>query len=152
MVAITVGAMVPETVAYWEGEINEIVGTEAAVAEKYSGSEIGAPGVCTVTEAVPTVAISPAGTVAVIMEELTKTVESIVPFQRTEELGVKLVPFTVRVKEEVDDIVNEEGKMDKTTGVDTSEMGSNATCAIENGTLVLNVYCDVYDPVLVAEI
>ena len=54
-------------------------------------------GVTTVTEAVPTVAIRDAGTVAVSFVAETNVVVSAVPFHLTVEPDAKLVPFTVSV-------------------------------------------------------
>ena len=55
------------------------------------------PGFTTVTEAVPTVAIRAAVTVAVSCVEETNVVVSAVPFHFTVEPETKLVPFTVSV-------------------------------------------------------
>ena len=54
-------------------------------------------GVTAVTEAVPTVAIRDAGTVAVSFVAETNVVVSAVPFHLTVEPDAKLVPFTVSV-------------------------------------------------------
>ena len=55
-------------------------------------------GVTTVTEAVPAVAMSAAGTVAVSCVEETNVVVREVPPQRTVEVETKFVPVTVNVK------------------------------------------------------
>ena len=55
-------------------------------------------GFTTVIEAVPAVAISAAGTVAVSCVEETKVVARGAPFQFTVEVETNLVPFTVKVK------------------------------------------------------
>src|SRR5206468_3934299 len=57
-----------------------------------------APGLTTVTLALPSSARSAAGTAAVSEVELPKAVVKAVPFQSTVELLVKLVPVTVRLK------------------------------------------------------
>ena len=60
--------------------------------------EVGPPGFCTVTEAVPCAAISCAVIVAVSWFALTKVVMRAAPFQRTTEALTKLLPVTVSVK------------------------------------------------------
>src|ERR1700691_4187306 len=55
------------------------------------------PGVVTVTDAVPGVAMAAAGTAAVSCELLTNVVWSDTPFQLTTEVEAKPVPFTVSV-------------------------------------------------------
>ena len=54
-------------------------------------------GLTTVIEAVPGLAMRAADTVAVSCVEETNVVVKAVPFQRTDEVATKLVPFTVRV-------------------------------------------------------
>jgi hypothetical protein len=54
-------------------------------------------GLKTVTEALPAVAMSLAGIVAVNWVALTKAVKRLAPFQRTTELEVKFVPVAVKV-------------------------------------------------------
>jgi hypothetical protein len=56
-----------------------------------------APQLATVTDAVPAVAISEAGTVAVSRVDETNVVANTVPFHFTVEVEPKLVPFTVNV-------------------------------------------------------
>jgi hypothetical protein len=53
----------------------------------------------TVTAALPALAMSPAGIDAVTWPELTKVVARSAPFQRTRDEEMKLLPFTVSVKD-----------------------------------------------------
>ena len=70
----------------------------ANVTVKNAGFDRPAPGLFTVTEAVPAVAMFAAGTVAVSCELLTKVVVSGMPFQLTVAPETKPVPLTVSVK------------------------------------------------------
>jgi energy-converting hydrogenase Eha subunit G len=65
---------------------------------KVRASEAAAPGLTTVTCAVPGVAMSLAGIAAVTRVLLTKVVVRFAPFQRTTAPDTKPLPFTVRVK------------------------------------------------------
>jgi len=77
------------------GLVEVIVGD--AVIVNVTAFDVPPQGVITVIEAVPAVAISEAGTVAVSCVEETKVVVSAVPFHLTVEPDMKLVPFTVNV-------------------------------------------------------
>ena len=72
-------------------------------------------GVNTVTEAVPAVAMSPAGTAAVNCVALPKVVTNAAPFHCTTELLTKFVPVTVSVKP-APPAVAEEGDSEEAVG------------------------------------
>ena len=77
---------------------NLLVPDTGGVTVNVTPLEVTAPGVETVTEAVPAFAIFAAGTIAVNEVALIYVVESGVPFQLTEEVLVKFVPVAVSVK------------------------------------------------------
>ena len=86
-----------------EGESALTVGTglfAAALIVNVRAAEVPPPGVPlkTVTEAVPAVAMSVAGTAAVNCVALPKVVTSVAPFHFTEDVLMKFVPVTVSVK------------------------------------------------------
>ena len=78
-----------------------LVITGVAAIVNVTGLDVAPPpqelGFTTVIEAVPAVAMSDAGTVAVTCVEDTNVVASGVPFQFTVEVETKFVPFTVNV-------------------------------------------------------
>ena len=81
------------------GPIELVVGTGLLIVN-VCGFDVPPPGAgfTTVTDAVPAFATRAAVTVAVSCVEETNVVVKAVPFQRTDEVATKLVPFTVRVK------------------------------------------------------
>ena len=81
------------------GETAVIVGTDSVAVEtvKEAAAEF-TPALDTVIDAVPALAISEAGIVAVNCVALTNAVERTAPFQFTTEPFTKFVPVTVRVK------------------------------------------------------
>jgi len=80
------------------GPIELVVGTGLLIVN-VCGFDVPPPGAgfTTVTDAVPAFATRAAVTVAVSCVEETNVVVKAVPFQRTDEVATKLVPFTVRV-------------------------------------------------------
>jgi hypothetical protein len=80
------------------GLIELVVGTGLLIVN-VCGFDVPPPGAgfTTVTDAVPAFATRAAVTVAVSCVEETNVVVKAVPFQRTDEVATKLVPFTVRV-------------------------------------------------------
>jgi hypothetical protein len=81
--------------------VSGLVITGVAAIVNVTGLDVAPPpqelGFTTVIEAVPAVAMSDAGTVAVSCVAETNVVASGVPFQFTVEVETKLVPFTVNV-------------------------------------------------------
>jgi len=77
--------------------VSGLVITGVAAIVNVCAFDVPPHGVTTVTEAVPTVAIRDAGTVAVSFVAETNVVVSAVPFHLTVEPDAKLVPFTVSV-------------------------------------------------------
>jgi hypothetical protein len=81
--------------------VSGLVITGVAAIVNVTGVDVAPPpqelGFTTVIEAVPAVAMSDAGTVAVTCVEDTNVVASGVPFQFTVEVETKFVPFTVNV-------------------------------------------------------
>jgi hypothetical protein len=92
----SVNADVPAST--WLGLTDVIVGGAAAVTVKDRGMVDMPPGLVTVTDAVPGVAIRLAGTIAVNRVASAKEVWSETPFHRTVEAGMKPEPFTVKLK------------------------------------------------------
>jgi hypothetical protein len=113
-VAVSVKPAPPATANV--GPSDPSVGTGLLI-EKLTAAEVPPPGVGmnTVTEALPTAAMSPAGTVAVRLVALTSVVASAAPFQSTTAPVTKLVPVTVSVKPALPSIA-EVGKIDVSVG------------------------------------
>jgi hypothetical protein len=79
--------------------LSEVIVGTGLLMVKVCAFDVPPPGAgfTTVTEAVPAFATRAAVTVAVSCVEETNVVVKAVPFQRTDEVATKLVPFTVRV-------------------------------------------------------
>src|SRR5450432_67557 len=99
-VPVTFNVKAPPPVVAFEGISVVAVGTGLLML-KVSGPELPPPGagLDTVTVAVPAVAMSAAGTVAVTLVLLTNVVVRLPPFHFTTLPCTKLVPFTVRVND-----------------------------------------------------
>ena len=95
-VPFTVKVNCPPPAVAQVGLIELVVGTGLLIVN-VCGFEVPPPGagVTTVTDAVPAFATRAAVTVAVSCVEETNVVVKAVPFQRTDEVATKLVPFTV---------------------------------------------------------
>lgn len=101
LVPLTVIVNVAPPVMADDGLSDTMVGTGLLLPEIVNVALLDVPppgvGLLTVTPADPALAISPAGTWAVILTVVTYVVASGVPFQLITELLTKLLPFTVSV-------------------------------------------------------
>ena len=97
-VPVTVNVNCPPPAVAQVGLIELVVGIGLLIVN-VCGFDVPPPGAgfTTVTDAVPAFATRAAVTVAVSCVEETNVVVKAAPFQRTDELATKLVPFTVRV-------------------------------------------------------
>jgi hypothetical protein len=82
------------------GESEPIVGAGAALTAKLNTLEFVPLGGCTTTDAVPTLAINPPGTKAVICDAEAKFVESAAPFHSKTSPTTKLLPIADNVNPE----------------------------------------------------
>ena len=103
LVPVAVSVNVAPPAAADDGEIADRAGSGfvvAALMVNVSGVDVPPPGVGvnTVTEAVPAVAMSPAGTAAVNCVALPKVVVRAVPFHCTTDVLMKFVPVKVNMK------------------------------------------------------